>query len=223
MVDAKKIGIAGAAVVLVTLVTIFSTSYMADFENVRNSSQEKFETSSIQPPPMLGSPTASVTIIEVGDYQCEMCKLWFEKTRPLIIEKYIETGKANFVFIDMPFLGNDSLPAAAATYCANDQGKYWEYHSQLYILQQHVDDGWANTDRLSAIAFNLNLNLDEFNECMSSNKHYSTVSFNKETAKNNFGANSTPTFVIASTSGDSVKITGAHPITTFDQIITPML
>ena len=33
MVDAKKIGLAAAAVVLVSLVTMYGTSYMADFEN----------------------------------------------------------------------------------------------------------------------------------------------------------------------------------------------
>ena len=223
MANTKKIAVGIVAVILIAVVTISFSSYLSEFNNVQNSSQDELKAVTFKTPPVLGSQTASVTIIEVGDYQCEMCKLWFEKTRPLIIEKYIETGKANLVFIDMPFLGNDSLPAAAATYCANDQGKYWEYHAQLYKLQQHVDDGWANTDRLSAIAFNLDLNVGQFDECMNSNKHYSTVTFNKETAKTNLGANSTPTFVIVNTTGDSTRITGAHPIETFDQIINSML
>ena len=70
-----------------------------------------------------------------------MCKLWFEETRPLIIENYVETGKANLVFIDMPFLGRDSTPASEATYCADDQGKYWEYHSMLFTYQEDEIDG----------------------------------------------------------------------------------
>jgi protein-disulfide isomerase len=53
----------------------------------------------------------------------------------------------------MPFIGADSVSAAEATYCANDQGMYWEYHTTLYQLQQHENDGWANIDRLTAIAF----------------------------------------------------------------------
>ena len=62
-----------------------------------------------------------------------MCKLWFDRYSTTdIIENYIETGKANLVFIDMPFIGSDSISAAEATYCANDQGMYWEYHSMLY-------------------------------------------------------------------------------------------
>ena len=148
MVDSKKIGIAGAAVVLVTLVTIFGTSYMADFENnprnvSQNDSQEnKLKAIELKHAPVLGSDTATVTIVEVGDYQCHMCKKWFEETRPLIIDNYINTGKVNLVFIDMPFLGYDSTPASEATYCADDQGRYWDYHSALFEYQQEIDDGW---------------------------------------------------------------------------------
>lgn len=219
MVDAKKIGVAGAAVVLVTLVTIFGASYMSDFENIntQRNSAKNFETIA------LGSQDAPVTIIEVGDYQCEMCKLWFDKTRPQIIENYVETGKANLMFMDMPFLGRDSLPASHATYCADDQDKYWSYHEKLYQLQQHVDDGWANADRLSAIAFSLDIDMDMFNECMKSKDHFERVSFYKQKAESDFGANSTPTFIIVNTSGESIKIVGAHPYSTFEEIINSML
>ncbi len=86
MVDSKKIGIAGAAIVLVTLVTIFGVSYMADFENnPRNVAKTETNSQELQHPPVLGSDTATVTIAEVGDCQCHMCKMWFETTRPLII------------------------------------------------------------------------------------------------------------------------------------------
>ena len=217
MVDAKKIAVAGAAVVLISIVTIFASSYMSDFNNVPSKVENKFEIIA------LGSETATVTIIEVGDYQCEMCKLWFEKTRPQIIENYVDTGKVNLIFLDMPFLGQDSLHAAAATYCADDQGKYWDYHVKLYQLQQHVDDGWANIDRLHAIAFGLDMNMAEFDKCMKSNKPYDRVDFNKQKAKTDFGANSTPTFVIVNAVGDSKKIVGAHPYSTFEEIINQML
>ena len=219
MVDSKKIGIVGASIVLVTLVTLFASSYISDFDNIntQRNAEMKFEMIA------LGSESAPVTIIEVGDYQCEMCKRWFDNTRPQIIENYVYTGKVNLVFLDMPFLGQDSLHAAAATYCANDQGKYWDYHEKLYELQQHVDDGWANADRLQAIAFSLDLDIENFDNCMNSKEYYPQVAFHKQKASADFGANSTPTFVITSTAGDSKKIVGAHPYSTFEQIINSML
>ena len=225
MVDAKKIGVAGAAIVLVTLVAVFATSYMSDFETARTPNAED-ETKPVQlkGAPVLGSKDATITIVEVGDYQCHMCKLWFKETRPLIIENYVETGKANLVFIDMPFLGRDSTPASEATYCANDQGKYWEYHSTLFEYQQEIDDGWANASRLQAIALNLGLNMDQFDKCMITDDHRAQVNFNMQIAKKEFGANSTPTFMIINTStGEAEKIVGAHPYSTFVSVLDQML
>ena len=226
MVDAKKIGVAGAAIVLVTLVAVFATSYMSDFETPRNPSSNNADESKaveLKGAPVLGSKTATVTIVEVGDYQCHMCKLWFKETRPLIIENYVETGKANLVFIDMPFLGRDSTPASEATYCANDQGKYWEYHSTLFEYQQEIDDGWANASRLQAIALNLGLDMEQFDKCMITDDHRAQVNANMQMAKKQFGANSTPTFVIVSPTGEAQKIIGAHPYSTFVSVLDPML
>ena len=226
MVDAKKIGIAGAAIVLVTLVTVFATSYMSDFETARNTppnTEDEFQTVELKQAPVLGSKSATVTIVEVGDYQCHMCKLWFEETRPLIIENYVATGKANLVFIDMPFLGRDSTPASEATYCADDQGKYWEYHTMLFKFQEEIDDGWASATRLQAFAFNLGLDIEQFDKCMRTDDHRAQVNFNMQMSKKEFGANSTPTFVIVNTSGESQKITGAHPYSTFERVIDSLL
>ena len=52
---------------------------MSDFENPRSSIQDESKTHELQHAPVLGSETATVTIIEVGDYQCHMCKLCLKK------------------------------------------------------------------------------------------------------------------------------------------------
>ena len=224
MVDAKKIGVAGAAIVLVTLVAVFATSYMSDFETARTpNAEDETKPLHLKDAPVLGSKDATITIVEVGDYQCHMCKLWFEETRPQIIENYIETGKANLVFVDMPFLGSDSTPASEATYCAGDQGKYWEYHSMLFTYQEEIDDGWASANRLQAFAFNLGLDIEQFDKCMRTDDHRAQVNSNMQMSKKQFGANSTPTFVIVNTSGESQKIIGAHPYSTFEKIIDSLL
>ena len=226
MVDAKKIGVAGAAIVLVTLVAVFATSYMSDFETARNlppNTEDEFQTVELKDAPVLGSKSAPVIIVEVGDYQCHMCKLWFEETRPLIIENYVETGKANLVFIDMPFLGRDSTPASEATYCANDQGKYWEYHTMLFRFQEEIDDGWANASRLQAFALNLGLDMEQFDKCMITDDHRAQVNANMQMAKKQFGANSTPTFVIVNSEGVQKKIVGAQPYSVFEAALNSLL
>jgi len=86
--------------------------------------------------PLLGDPSAPITIVEFGDYQCHQCYNWFHNTKPAITKEYIETGKANLVFVDLAFLGRDSPKAAQASYCAEDQGMYWEFHNMLYNSQE---------------------------------------------------------------------------------------
>jgi len=172
--------------------------------------------------PVLGSPDAPVTIIEFGDYQCPSCKKWFLDSKPQIISNLIDTGKANLIFIDMTFLGKDSLPASAATYCAEEQGQYWNYHDLLYSNQMGVDTGWANSERLKAFALSRGLDMDLFVSCLDSGKYDKRVRFNTRVATNN-GVDITPTFIIVGPDGQQQKIAGAQPYSVFENVIESMI
>jgi protein-disulfide isomerase len=164
-----------------------------------------------------------VTIVEFGDYQCEACYHWFHNTRATLIDNYIETGKAKLIFVDLPFLGRDSPKAAHASYCADDQGKYWEYHTILYTFQDGPpDSGWADRDGLNSFAFSLDMNMDEFNECMDSSKYKQRVKANYDDAVKN-GATQTPTFILVSSDGTTKKLGGAQPYSVFAATIESML
>jgi len=228
----KRIIVSAAFVVIVTIVIVSFASYQANLlemhdrdrymENIiasQQSSLVNLENGS----PLLGSESAPVTIVEFGDYQCEGCYLWFHTTRSPLIDNYIETGKAKLVFVDLPFLGRDSPKAAQASYCAEDQEKYWEYHTMLYTFQDGPpDSGWADRDRLSAFAFSLDMNMDEFNECMDSSKHKQRVKANYDDAVRN-GATQTPTFILVSSDGTTKKLGGAQPYSVFAATIESML
>ena len=172
--------------------------------------------------PVLGSADAQITIVEFGDYQCEACYHWFHNTRDTLIDNYIETGKAKLIFVDLPFIGQDSRIAAQASYCAEDQGKYWEYHEILYIFQEGENSGWADRDRLNSFAFSLDMNMDEFNDCMDYSKYAKRVQANYDQAVKN-GVQGTPTFIIISQDGTTEKFDGPQPYSVFAAIIEPML
>jgi protein-disulfide isomerase len=171
--------------------------------------------------PLLGDPSAQITIVEFGDYQCEQCFAWFHDTKPHIIQNYIDTGKANLVFVDFAFLGKDSIPASMATYCAEDQGMYWEYHDLLYNFQEHVDNGWANSERLRAFAFSLDLDMELFESCLDSEKYSKRVQYNKQQGIDN-GVRGTPGFFIIGPDGQE-KIGGAQPFSVFKNILDSMI
>ena len=172
---------------------------------------------------ILGNPSAQITIVEFGDYQCHQCYNWFHNTKPTVFQNYVDTGKANFVFMDLAFLGRDSPKAAQASYCAEDQGKYWEYHNQLYTAQEsQIDNGWANSERLKAFAFSLSLDMELFDSCLDSGKYTKRVQYNIAEAKK-LGASGTPTFFIVGPDGQQQKLVGAQPYSVFKQVLDSMI
>ena len=76
--------------------------------------------------PILGNSDAPITILEWGDYQCTFCYRFHENTLSTINEDFVKTGKVKMVFKDFPLNGPDSILAAEAAYCAEDQKKYWQ-------------------------------------------------------------------------------------------------
>jgi protein-disulfide isomerase len=172
--------------------------------------------------PILGDPLAPITIVEFGDYQCHQCYNWFHDTKPMITRDYVETGKANLVFVDFAFLGKDSPKAAQATYCADDQNMYWEYHNSLYTFQESkIDNGWANSERLKSFAFNLNLDMTLFDECLDSEKYSKRVQYNSQQARDN-GVRGTPGFFIVGSDGQE-QLGGAQPFSVFKRILDSMI
>ena len=222
----KKFAIVIAFVVLVAVVGIGSSTYYSTLVEMQqykpSMSKQILDINLKNGSPVLGSENAPITIVEFGDYQCEACYHWFHNTRADIIDNYIETGKANLVFVDLPFLGRDSNSAAQATYCAEDQGKYWDYHNILYNFQEEIDNGWASKDRLVAFAFNLEMNLEEFSDCMDTSKYSKRVKANYDEAVKQ-GAEGTPTFIIITPDGSTTKIAGPQPYSAFLKVINPLV
>jgi len=226
----KRLVVSVAFVVIVAVVIISFSTYYATLLETQKVAQDRFLASQQEPQqefengsPILGSESAPITIVEFGDYQCEACYAWFHTTRDTLIDNYVETGKAKLIFVDLPFLGRDSPMAAQASYCAEDQGQYWEYHTMLYTFQDgHPDSGWADRDRLNSFAFSLDMNIDEFNDCMDSSKYKNRVKANYDEAVKN-GAQSTPTFIIISEDGKREQFSGSQPYSVFAATIESML
>ena len=227
----KRLVVSVVFVILVIVVAISFSSYQANLLEMHDKTKYLEKIAAKQSPllnlengsPALGSESAPVTIVEFGDYQCEACYHWFHNTRDTLIDNYIETGKAKLVFVDLPFLGRDSLKAAQASYCAEDQEKYWEYHTMLYTFQDgQPDSGWADRDRLNSFAFSLDMNMDEFNDCMDSSKYQKRIKANYNEAVKH-GVQQTPTFIIISQDGTTEKFAGAQPYSVFAATIEPML
>ncbi|MGI9567481.1 MAG: DsbA family protein [Nitrosopumilus sp.] len=163
--------------------------------------------------PVIGSPFAPITIIEWGDYQCTFCYRFHQTSLDHILNEYVETGKVKLVFKDFPLNGPDSVLAAEATYCADDQGKYWEYHDELYNNWGGEKTGWITRDSLERFAISVELDLEKFNACLDSGKYQnhvlSSYKFGQE-----IGIDATPSFLIFNDE-KVMKIRGNQPLEVF--------
>ncbi len=175
--------------------------------------------------PILGNPNAKVTVVEFADYQCPFCEQFFTNDEPQIKKDYVDTGKVKYVFRDFAFLGqpttdpagDESTNAANAARCANEQGKYWQYHDYLYSHQGQEDQGTFSKDNLKTFAANLGLNTDQFNSCVDSNKYVSDVTADMNAGKA-VGVTGTPTIYI-----NGAQFVGAQPYATIKQAIDAAL
>ena len=184
----------------------------------------QLETVTMASAPALGSADAEVTIVEFGDYQCTWCHRWHQSTKDSIVADYVDTGKVRFLFKDFPI--NDhadraSSMAAEASYCAADQGKYWDYHDELYVNWKGENNGWVTKDSLKQFASNVGLDGQQFSECLDSGRHGGLVKQNYDLAVAT-GLSATPSFIVL-VDGETPKlIRGAHPYSTFQQVIDPV-
>jgi len=181
---------------------------------------------SLDDDPVKGNPDAPVTVVEYSDFQCPFCSRFFQQTLPLIEENYIDTGKIKFVYKDLPL---DSLhPNARTTHiaseCADEQGKFWEYHDVLFEKQSE----WqrlSSTDlstTLTSYASDLGLQSASFETCLQSQEIADEVNRDVLEAAS-FGTTGTPTFFIGNEKDGFIKLVGAQPYTAFQRVIDNLL
>ncbi len=178
---------------------------------------------------VLGSKNAPVTIIEFSDYECPFCKRAFTDTISSLKKEYIDTGKVKLVYRDLPlsFHQNANKEAQAAE-CARSQGgdaTYYKYHDQIFTRTTSNGTGLA-LDQLPVIAKDLGLNVNQFNQCLSSEKYKAEV--DKDTADASaVGASGTPTWFIGKSSADgtitATKVVGAQPYASLKIVIDQVL
>jgi protein-disulfide isomerase len=179
--------------------------------------------------PVLGAngKLPNVTLVEFGDYQCQFCARFHNETKDLIFKNFVDTGRLRFMFKD--FVINDlpsdraSTLAAEASYCAADQGRYWEYHDELYNNSRGENTGWVTVNSLKQFAASIGIpNLTKFSECLDSHTHSNLVEQNNELA-NSIGLRSAPSFVLISNKTVPIAIDGAQPYSVFKQAIDDVL
>lgn len=162
--------------------------------------------------PVLGDSNAPITIFEWSDFECPFCKRFADDAYVQIKSQYVDTGKVKIVFKHFPLSFHaNAQKAAEASACAQDQGKFWEYHDKLFVNQNAL-----TVASLKTYAADLGLDTATFNSCLDSGAKAQMVQQDMVQGQT-FGVTGTPGFFIQGKTG--TVISGAQPFESFRQVI----
>ncbi len=172
--------------------------------------------------PFIGDSDAPVTLVVWEDFQCPFCKQFELKTLPLIVEKYVATGKVKIVFKDFAFLGPDSETGALVSRAV------WELYPHAYALWRAAfyaaqdEEGGGFGDEASVLALTKSIpGIDAENVAalMTKKKAEYLKSINDDRDEGAlFGIQGTPGFVTGTQS-----LSGSLPYANFAQALDAQL
>jgi len=181
---------------------------------------------SLDDDPIKGDPNAPITIVEFSDFQCPFCSRFFSQTLPELEKTYIDTGIVKLVYRDLPLdsLHPNARPAAIAAECADEQGKFWDYHDVLFLKQAEwgPQSSVAVSETFQTYASDLGLESASFESCLGSSEIADEVNRDYFDATT-YGASGTPTFFVGNEKDGFVKMVGAQPFNAFKATIDRLL
>ena len=130
----------------------------------------------------MGSATAPVEIVEFADFECPACGNFFTITEPDIRKNLVETGLVRYTFYDFPLLNShqNTVPASMSAACADDQGKFWQMHDELFTNQNEWNGIATSNPRgvITAYAQRIGLDIAKWNACMDAQSHSERIKAN---------------------------------------------
>ncbi|MGH7477417.1 MAG: DsbA family protein [Longimicrobiales bacterium] len=148
-------------------------------------------------PVVIGPTDAPNKLVVFSDFMCPGCQAWAQRIEPLLKERYADPGVLQIAYYDFPLGGSHvhSFLAARAARCAQDQGRFWEYHDLLFARQRDWSFVRAPASDFVDYAADLGLDRNSFETCLRSDRHAELVTASRVLG-DQLGVNSTPTVLI---------------------------
>lgn len=170
--------------------------------------EERVNQFKLEGSPLIGKPTAKIQIVEFSDFQCPFCA---RVTQPIkdLKAKYGDDLVVAFKHFPLAF-HKEAMPAALASMCANEQGKFWEYHDQLFANMKAL-----MPENLKMYAQTVGLDIAKFDECVSSNRYQAQIESDMTEARG-AGVRGTPSIYI---NGRKFTPPGGYTVDSFSSVI----
>jgi protein-disulfide isomerase len=152
-----------------------------------------------------GDPKAPITIVEFSDFQCPYCR----KAEPAVKELLAKHPEVRFAYRDFPLrdIHPQAQAAAEAARCAQEQGKFWEFHDALFASEKLDHDAYLEMAR------SVGLDQKQFEGCVASGKYKDPIEKDLQDGTQ-AGVNGTPGFFV-----NGIALSGNQPVSAFEKII----
>lgn len=146
----------------------------------------------------IGAEDAPVQMFVFSDFQCPACGVWQTRIEANLKAEFVETGKVRYTYYDFPLVSihAHAFLAARAGRCAEDQGRFWEYHDRVFAGQNE----WAFSQtapvaQFTQYAADIGLDANAFTECLRSDRYADVVTANALLGEQ-LGVRGTPTVYV---------------------------
>ncbi len=159
------------------------------------------------PTRLRGRRDAPVRIVEFSDFDCPYCRR-VQESLASVLKRYGDRVSISYRDFPLAQLHPNAMRAAAASRCALEQGKFWEYHDRLFANQGQLDP-----QGLKRLAAEAGMDAAAFDACLASGRTEAAIHSDIAAAQA-AGVSGTPAFFI-----NGVAISGALPASEFEKII----
>jgi protein-disulfide isomerase len=133
-----------------------------------------------------GDLNAPVKLIIYDDFQCPFCARFYDTVEEI---KKEFGDKVVIAFRHFPLRFHlHAYPAALASECAAEQGKFWEMYAKLFADNKA---GRLDKNQFKQDAVDLGLDQAKFNQCLDTEKYKDKIQAQMVEGRN-FGVNGTP-------------------------------
>lgn len=223
---ARRLNVFLAVVAVFLLVVALAQPFDAPAGRAKSSdtsAESESGTSSIarrdpKDPLVLGDVDAPVVLVEFADLRCPYCALFTQRTFPVLLKEYVDTGKVRYEFRDVSLFGAQSTEAAVALRAAAAQGRFKQYLTTLYGAAPENKHPDLPRTKLIEFARSAEVpDLEAFARDLDSTELTRAVTNSSKEARD-LGVNGVPFFV----AGDQV-LSGAQPLDVFRQMLDGQL
>lgn len=136
-----------------------------------------------------GNSEAPVTIMTFSDYQCPYC-IRSEPVLAEVLARYPEEVRVIHRHFPLDSIHPQARPAAEAAMCADEQGRFWDFHDAIFARGGRLEAG-----SYTEIGRALELNLEALGQCMGERRYQAFVQADFE-AGQAAGVTGTPAFFV---------------------------